>query len=99
MGHLILGSMPFIGFLTELFKRHDVPIPIDLTRTELEKPIDMYSLTRSEGQKEKRLQESASEKPSFRIPKLQEAITNLRIEFDTCMTSLEEQSGRHTTML
>ena len=33
------------------------------------------------------------------IPELQEAIANLRIEFDIRMTSLEEQSGRHTTML
>ena len=33
------------------------------------------------------------------MPELQEAITNLRIEFDTCMTSLEEQSGHHTTIL
>ena len=42
---------------------------------------------------------SASEEPSIGIPELQEAITNLRIEFDTQMTSLGEQSGRHTTML
>ena len=34
------GYVPFIGFLTELFKRHDVPIPIDLTRTEPKEPID-----------------------------------------------------------
>ena len=33
------------------------------------------------------------------IPELQEAIMNLRIEFDTRMTSLEEESGRHTIML
>ena len=39
------GSVLFTGFLTELFKRHDVPIPIDLTRTEPKKPIDSYSLT------------------------------------------------------
>ena len=36
------GSVPFTGFLTELFKRYDVPILIDLTRTEQEKPIDRY---------------------------------------------------------
>ncbi|GFZ10861.1 hypothetical protein Acr_22g0002590 [Actinidia rufa] len=93
------GSVPFTGFLTELFKRHNIHIPIDLIRTELEKPIDRYSLARSEGQRKKRrLKASASERPSVGIPELQEAITNLRIEFDTRMTSLEEQPGRHTTM-
>ena len=40
------GSVPFTGFLTELFKRHDVPI---LTRTEPKKSIDRYSLTQYEG--------------------------------------------------
>ncbi|GFY91118.1 hypothetical protein Acr_07g0013140 [Actinidia rufa] len=94
------GSVPFIGFLMELFKRHDVPFPIDLTRTEPKKPIGRYSLTRSEGQrKKKRLEASASEQPSVGILELQEAIANLRVEFDTRMTSLEEQSGCHTTML
>ena len=84
----------------ELFKRHDVPIPIDLTRTEMEKPIYRYSLTRSKGQRKKRkLEENASEQPSVGIAELQEAITNLRMEFDTRMTSLEEQYGRYTTML
>ena len=43
------GPVPFTGFLTQLFKRHGVHIPVDLTRTEPEKPIDRYSLTRSEG--------------------------------------------------
>ena len=58
------GSVPFTEFLTELFKRHDVPIPIDFTRIELEKSIDRYSLTQSEGQrKKKRLEASASEQP------------------------------------
>ena len=33
------------------------------------------------------------------IPELQEAIANLRMEFDTRMTTLEEQSSRHTIML
>ena len=42
-------SVPFTGFLTELFKRYGVHIPMDLTRTEPEKPIDRFSLTRSEG--------------------------------------------------
>ena len=94
------GSVPFTEFLTELFKRHDVPIPIDFTRIEPEKPIDRYSLTQSEGQrKKKRLEASASEQSSVGISELQEAIANLRIEFDTRMTSLEEQSGHHTTTL
>ncbi|GFY97540.1 hypothetical protein Acr_12g0000810 [Actinidia rufa] len=51
---LLIGSMSFTGLLTELFKRHGIPIPIDLTRIEPEKPIDMYSFTRSEGQQKKR---------------------------------------------
>ncbi|GFS42497.1 hypothetical protein Acr_00g0080140 [Actinidia rufa] len=57
------------GLLTELFKRHGVSIPVDLTRMEPEKPID-------------------------------------RVDFDTRMTAhdgqfsrLEEQSGRHSTLL
>ena len=33
------------------------------------------------------------------IPELQEAIANLRIKFDTRMTSLEEQFGCYTTVL
>ena len=45
------------------------------------------------------MEASATEQPSVGIPELQKAIANLRIEFDTCMTSLEEQSGLHTTML
>ena len=48
------GSMPFMGFLTELFKRQGIHIPVDLIMTKLEKPIDRYSLTRSEGQWKKR---------------------------------------------
>ena len=39
------------------------------------------------------------EQPSAEIPELQEAIANIRLQFDTRMTSLEEQFGRHTTML
>ncbi|GFZ21901.1 hypothetical protein Acr_29g0010630 [Actinidia rufa] len=101
------GSVSFTGLLTELFKRHGISIPVDLTRTEPEKPIDRYSLTRSEGQQKKRkLEEGTSEQPSVGIPKLQEAIANLRVDFDTRMTlhdkhfsRLEEQSGRHTTLI
>ncbi|GFS35916.1 hypothetical protein Acr_00g0042670 [Actinidia rufa] len=98
--------VPFTEFLTELFKRHDVHIPIDLTRIETEKPIDKYSLIHSEGQRNKRkLEEGASEQPSIGILALQKAIANLRLDFDTRMTlceeqfgHLEEQSGRHTTL-
>ena len=39
------GSVPFTEFLTELFKRHGIHIPMDLIRIELKKPIDRYSLT------------------------------------------------------
>ncbi|GFY90914.1 hypothetical protein Acr_07g0011100 [Actinidia rufa] len=94
------GSVPFTGFLTELFKRHYIHIPIDLIRTETEKPINRYSLTRLEGQRKKRrLEANVSEQPSVGILELQETITNLRIEFNTRMTSLEEKSSCHTTML
>ena len=41
----------------------------------------------------------ASEESSIGITELKEAITSLKTEFNTCMTLLEEQSGRHTTML
>ncbi|GFZ04979.1 hypothetical protein Acr_17g0005510 [Actinidia rufa] len=46
-------SVPFTGLLMELFKRHGVSIPVDLTRIEPEKPIDRHSLTRSEEQQQK----------------------------------------------
>ena len=94
------GSIPFTGFLTELFKRHGIHIPMDLIRTEPEKPIDRYSLTQSEGHwKKRRLKAIASEEPSIGMAELKEAITSLRMEFDTYMTTLEEQSSHHTTML
>ncbi|GFS36402.1 hypothetical protein Acr_00g0045760 [Actinidia rufa] len=58
------GSVPFTGFLSELFKRHGVHIPVDLTMIDPEKPIDRYSLTRSEGQqKKRRLKAIESEEP------------------------------------
>ena len=41
----------------------------------------------------------ASEEPSIGTAELKEVITSLRMEFDTCMTALEEYSSRHTTML
>ncbi|GFS46010.1 hypothetical protein Acr_00g0099550 [Actinidia rufa] len=91
--------MPFTGFLTKLFKRHGIYIPMDLIRTEPEKPIDRYSLTRSEGQRKKRRVEAiASEEPSIGMDELMEAITSLRMEFDTRMITLEEQFGCHMTM-
>ncbi|GFY85489.1 hypothetical protein Acr_04g0002270 [Actinidia rufa] len=69
-------------------------------RTEPEKPIDGYSLTRSKGQRKKRrLEAIVSEEPSIGMAELKEAITSLRMEFNTHMTALEEQSSRHTTML
>ncbi|GFY91105.1 hypothetical protein Acr_07g0013010 [Actinidia rufa] len=84
----------------QLFKRHEISTPVDLIRTEPEKPIDKNSLTRSEGQKKKRkLAEGTSEASAVGIAELQDAITNLRIEFDTQMIGFEEQFGRHTTML
>ncbi|GFS37315.1 hypothetical protein Acr_00g0051340 [Actinidia rufa] len=56
------GLVPYIGFPTELFKRHDVHIPVDLTRIEPEKPIDRYSLTCFEGhQKKRKVEEGASD--------------------------------------
>ena len=45
----IRSSMPFTRFLTALFKKYDISIPIDLIRIKLEKPINKYSLTRSGG--------------------------------------------------
>ncbi|GFS39338.1 hypothetical protein Acr_00g0062350 [Actinidia rufa] len=94
------GSMPFTGFLTEIFKRSKVHIPVDLTRTKPEKPINKYCLTRSEGQrKKKRVEAIASEEFSIGMAELKEAIMDFRTEFNTRMTSLEEQSSLHTTML
>ncbi|GFS33971.1 hypothetical protein Acr_00g0031530 [Actinidia rufa] len=93
-------SVPFTGLLTELFKRSGVHIPVDLTRTESEKPINKYSLTQFEGQwKERRVEVIASEESLIGMAELKEAIMGLRTELDTRMTSLEEQSSYHTTML
>ncbi|GFS34253.1 hypothetical protein Acr_00g0032940 [Actinidia rufa] len=56
------GSVPYTGFLTELFKRSGVHIPIDFTRVEPEGAIDRSSLSRSKGQRKKRkLEKVASE--------------------------------------
>ncbi|GFZ03462.1 hypothetical protein Acr_16g0000860 [Actinidia rufa] len=62
----VRGSMLFLGFLMALFKRHEIVIPMDLIRIASEKPIDRYSLTRSEGQRNKRAS-SASKEPSVGI--------------------------------
>ena len=92
--------MPFIGFLMALFKKHEISIHVDLIRTELEKPIENNSLSRSKGQRKKRkLAASSSEAPTVGIVELQDAITSLRIDFETWMIALDEQSARHTTML
>ncbi|GFZ09856.1 hypothetical protein Acr_21g0004550 [Actinidia rufa] len=105
------GYMPFTGFLTELFKRSGVHIPLDITRIEPEGAIDRFLLSRSEGQRKKRkLEATAHEKPSMGMAKLNEAIMNLgremgaqmsefKAEVNARMTSLEEKSKRHTTML
>ncbi|GFZ15674.1 hypothetical protein Acr_25g0000830 [Actinidia rufa] len=105
------GSVPFTGFLTELFKRSGVHIPLDFTRIEPEGPIDRASLSRSEGQRKKRkLEEEAHEGSAIGMGELKEAILNLkkemskqmsefRAEVNTRLTSLEEESSRHTVML
>ncbi|PSS08051.1 TRNA-dihydrouridine(47) synthase [Actinidia chinensis var. chinensis] len=60
------GSMPFTGFLMELFKRSGVHHPINLIRIEPGRLIDRSSLSRSEGQRKKRrLEAIAPEKPSI----------------------------------
>ena len=94
------GSMPFTGFLTELFKRNGVHIPINLIRIEPERPIDRFSLSQFEGQRKKRrLKAIVPEEPSIGMAKIKEEITNLRMEMSTHMTALEDESSRHTTML
>ncbi|GFS36333.1 hypothetical protein Acr_00g0045420 [Actinidia rufa] len=83
------GSMPFTGFLIELFKRNGVHIPLKITRTKPKGAIDRSSLSRSEGQsKKRRLEEDADEEPSMGMT-----------EVNARLTSLEEESRRHTTML
>ncbi|GFY80854.1 hypothetical protein Acr_01g0006630 [Actinidia rufa] len=94
------GSVPFTGFLTELFKRNGVHIPVDLIRIEPERPIDRSSLSQSEGQRKKRrLEAMAPEEPSIGMAKLKEKFTNLRTEMSTYMISFEKESSHHTTML
>ncbi|GFY90888.1 hypothetical protein Acr_07g0010840 [Actinidia rufa] len=105
------GSVPFTGFLTELFKRSRVHIPIDFIRIEPEGPINRASLSRFEGQRKKRkLEEEAQEESAIGMGELKEAILNLekemskqisefREEVNTRLLSLEEESSRHTVML
>ena len=49
--------------------------------------------------KKRKLTAGSSEAPTVGIAELQDAITNLRIEFDIQMTGHEKQSSCHTTML
>ncbi|GFY90894.1 hypothetical protein Acr_07g0010900 [Actinidia rufa] len=105
------GSVPFTGFLTELFKRSGVHIPLDFIRIEPEGPIDRASLSRSEGQRKKRkLEEEAQEGSAIGMGELKEAILNVgkemskqmaefREEVNARLSSLEEESSRHTVML
>ncbi|GFZ15629.1 hypothetical protein Acr_25g0000380 [Actinidia rufa] len=105
------GSVPFTGFLTELFKRSGVHIPLDFTRIEPEGPIDRASLSRSEGQRKKRkLEEEAHEGSTIGMGELKEAILTLekemskqmsefRAEVNTRLTTLEEESSRHMIIL
>ncbi|GFS41533.1 hypothetical protein Acr_00g0074960 [Actinidia rufa] len=95
------GSVPFTRFLTKLFRSSGVRIPLDLIRNELERAIDRSLLSRYEDQrKNRRLEAMALEtEPSFGMTELKEEITKLKAEMNTHMTALEEESGRHTTML
>ncbi|GFS36452.1 late embryogenesis abundant protein, group 2 [Actinidia rufa] len=88
-----------------------VHIPLDFIRIEPEGPIDRASLSRSEGQRKKRkLEEEAQEGSAIGMGDLKEAILNLgkemskqmaefREEVNTRLSSLEEESSRHTVML
>ncbi|GFS31878.1 hypothetical protein Acr_00g0019670 [Actinidia rufa] len=97
--------------LPQLFKRSGVHIPLDFIRIELEGPIDRASLSRSEGKrKNRKLEEEAQEGSSIGMGELKEAILNLgkemskqmaefREEVNAQLSSLEEESSRHTVML
>ncbi|GFS38839.1 hypothetical protein Acr_00g0059750 [Actinidia rufa] len=105
------GLVPFTWFLTKLFKRNGVHIPLDITRTEPKGAIDRSLFSRSKGQRKKRkLEEGADDESSMGIAELKEAIMNLgremstqmtkfRTEVNAHLTSLEEESRRHMTML
>ncbi|GFZ02205.1 hypothetical protein Acr_15g0008130 [Actinidia rufa] len=86
------GSIPFTGFLTELFKRSGVHIPVDFIRIEPEGPIDRASLSRSEGQRKKRkLEEEAQEGSAIGMGDLKEAILNLGKEMSKQMAEFREK--------
>ncbi|GFY80851.1 hypothetical protein Acr_01g0006600 [Actinidia rufa] len=99
------GFVPFTGFLTELFKRSGVHIPLDFIRIEPKRVIDRSFLSRSEGQRKKRkLEAGAYGESSIGMDELKEAILDLgremntrmskyRAEVNTRMTKLEEKSG------
>ncbi|GFS34123.1 hypothetical protein Acr_00g0032380 [Actinidia rufa] len=88
-----------------------VHIPLDFITIEPEGPIDRASLSRSEGQRKKRkLEKEAQEGSAIGMGELKEAILNLgkemskqmaefREEVNTRLSSLEEESSRHTVML
>ncbi|GFS34086.1 hypothetical protein Acr_00g0032150 [Actinidia rufa] len=107
----VARASAFMGFLMELFKRNEVHIPLDFIRIEPEGPIDRASLSRFEGQRKKRkLEEEAHEGSAIGMGELKEAILNLgkeiskqmsefREEVNTRLSSLEEESSRHTDML
>ncbi|GFZ05438.1 hypothetical protein Acr_17g0010100 [Actinidia rufa] len=79
--------VPFTGFLTELFKRSGVHIPLDFTRIEPKGAIDRSSLSRSEGQMKKRkLEAGAYEDSSIGMAELKEAIIDLGREMNTLMS-------------
>ncbi|GFS32708.1 hypothetical protein Acr_00g0024160 [Actinidia rufa] len=98
------GSVHFTGFLTELFKRSGVHIPLDITGIEPKGAIDRSSLSRSEGQSKKRkLEETAHEESPMGMAELKEAImgrkmgaqmSEFKAEMIARVTSLEEESRR-----
>ncbi|GFS36414.1 GDP-L-galactose phosphorylase 1 [Actinidia rufa] len=92
------GSVPFTGFLTELFKRSGVHIPVDFIRIEPEGPIDRASLSRSEGQRKKRkLEEEAQEGSAIGMGDLKEAILNLGKRIDSEAPTAKFYPSRSTS--
>ncbi|GFS33136.1 hypothetical protein Acr_00g0026550 [Actinidia rufa] len=88
------GSMPYTSFLTELFKRNGVCIPLGITRVELKGPLIDLHCSQSEGQrKKKRLEETVYEEPLIGMAELKEAIVNLGKEFGTQMTELSRDGN------
>ncbi|GFY90866.1 hypothetical protein Acr_07g0010620 [Actinidia rufa] len=95
------GFVPFMGFLTKLFRRSGIRIPLDLIRNEPEGAIDRSSLSQYKGQRKKRRLEAMAVEtdPSIGMAELKEEVTNLRAEMNTRMTKLEEEFSHHTIML